>query len=61
MRRYSFIEVQYRDGNREQLPPDFKLTSDGDFLWILDAVGPLYRRLLRNVAGVQLVELEQRE
>jgi len=60
MQSYSFILVQYRNGQRETFPPDYRFKSDvadARVLWILDAVGPVYRRLLGLVESISLKEV----
>jgi len=57
---YTFIEVQYRDGQREIFPPDYRFSSDvadARVLWVLDAFGPLYRRMLGMVDSILLKEV----
>ena len=57
---YSMVEVQYRDGQVETFPPDYHFASDlvdARVLWVVDAGGPVYRRLLRDVAAIQLREI----
>ena len=60
MRAYSFIEVRYRNGQHETFPPDYRFKSDvadARVLWVLDAVGPVYRRLLGLVDSISLKEV----
>lgn len=59
-RSYSMIEVRYRDGQTETFPPDYRFASDGAdarVLWVLDAVGPVYRRLMGLVESISLKEV----
>jgi hypothetical protein len=56
-RFYSFIEVLYRNGQKEQFPPDLKLQADGVNLWASDSQGPLYVRALSRIAGIAAVEV----
>jgi hypothetical protein len=54
------IEVRYRDGQTETFPPDYRFASDGAdarVLWVLDAVGPVYRRLMGLVESISLKEV----
>ena len=59
-RSYSFIEVLYRNGQKEQFPPDFHFKTDmvlENGLWVCDDIGPLYLRSLKSVAGIAAVEV----
>lgn len=54
---YSFIELSYRDGNKEQFSPELTLCADGKNLWISDAKGPLFVRPLPRLVMIQLREV----
>jgi hypothetical protein len=56
-RLYSFIEVRYRNGQKETFPSNYRFkTDDASNLWVCDQEGPLYVR--SGVAGITLVEVE---
>jgi len=57
VRRYSMVEIRYRDGHSETYPSDYTFRADPDALWIIDSVGPLYRRPLHTVESISLKEV----
>ena len=56
-RRYSMVEVSYRNGQSETFPSDLRLQADEGKLWISDATGPLYVRPLSRIASISLKEV----
>ena len=56
-RRYSMVEVSYRNGQSETFPSDYRFKLDGFDIWVCDALGPVYRRHLGSVESISLKEV----